>query len=128
LILIVLDLSSINNNTNNKIFFDVGAMEVNASISNKNASFVFKGVFNTNKYHEFVISITNVADIKAFSWHFDIGEFRANKLQLSLMCLVLSNHLSECDQVRFTISKEHEQWIKWFEPVWSSRIRYEVIS
>ena len=45
-----------------------------------------------------------------------------------LLCLVISNHLSSADKVTFILSKEHVQWIKWFEPVWSSRIKYEVIS
>jgi len=103
-------------------------MEVIESISDKNASYIFKGVFNTDKYHQFVISITNVADIATHSWRFEIQELSANKLQLMLLCLVISNHLSSADKVTFILSKEHVQWIKWFEPVWSSRIKYEVIS
>ena len=106
----------------------MGYMEVIESISNKNASYVLKGVFNTDKYHEFVISITNVADIAAHSWSIDINELNANNLQLILLCLVISNHLSSADKVKFILSKEHINWIKWFEPVWSSRIKYEVIS
>ncbi len=106
----------------------MGEMEVIESISNKNASYLFKGIVNTDKYHEFVISITNLTNIEAYTWRIDVHEINSNRLQLMLLCLVISNHLSSADRVEFILSKEQVKWIKWFEPVWSSRIKYEVIS
>lgn len=101
-------------------------MNIIATISDSSAVFEFEGQFSINKYHEFVISLTNIAPIKQYKWKFNFKSLEISPFRLIFMCLVLNNYLKEASSVHFIVPQSVKNSLTWFEPVWSSRIIYEV--
>lgn len=104
----------------------MGEMEVNTNVSDKNAEFVLNGVFSMSKYHEFVITLTNIAKVEEHSWVFNFSQLKAPSFQLIMICIVLNNYVKKSNSVKFILPEYAVAGLKWFDPVWTSRIKYEV--